>query len=341
VKTNLHQLHRFASDAAGGLPLASTPVAAPARHVSVLAKETLEALAPQSDEIFVDGTLGAGGHSKELATAGAQVIGMDRDLDALAIAGERLASFGKQVRLIQANFRDVEEVLDQLGIREIDGALLDLGISSMQVDEAERGFSFLRDGPLDMRMNATGGEQTAADLVNSLPEARLEVIFREYGEEPHSRKAARMLCDRRENAPFTTTGDLAGFLEKALGRTSGKHPATRCFQALRIAVNDELGAVREALPAFVRRLKIGGRLALITFHSLEDRMVKQFFKTHSTPTLDRPEWPAPRKNPEFCLERITPGAVQATDAETTINPRARSAKLRAVRKIQRCEAAKP
>jgi len=303
-----------------------------ARHRSVLSEEVLAALDPRETECFVDGTVGGGGHARGIAESGARVVGLDRDLDALALAESRLARFGDQVRLVHANFRDLEDVLDQLGIQEIDGGLLDLGVSSMQLDEAERGFSFRHDGPLDMRMDPTRGK-TAAELVNETPEAELERLFRTYGEEPQARKAARLIVRLREERPFETTGDLAAVLEAGLGRTSGKHPGTRCFQALRIAVNDELGSIEEALPAFTRRLKLGGRFAVITFHSLEDRMVKQFFKHRSTRELDRPEWPEPRPNPDFCFERVISGALPPSDTETAANPRARSAKLRAVRKV--------
>jgi len=303
-----------------------------ARHRSVLSEEVIAALDPRAGEIFIDGTTGAGGHAAAIAECGAKVIGLDRDIDALAIAQTRLERYGDQVRLVHANFRHLEDVLDQVGIKSVDGALLDLGISSMQVDEPERGFSFLRSGPLDMRMDPSQG-RTAADYVNDEPEQELERLFKELGEEPQARKAARLIADRRETQPFETTEDLASLLETGLGRFSGKHPGTRCFQALRIAVNDELGAVEEALPAFTHRLKPGGRFAVITFHSLEDRMVKRFFKHRSTRELDRPEWPAPRPNPDFCFERLTSGALPPSDAETTANPRARSAKLRAVRKV--------
>lgn len=286
-------------------------------------------LQPASGRVFLDGTLGGGGHSEALLAAGAKVVGLDRDRESLAHASERLACFGGRFVPVQANFADAAEVPAVVAAAPYDGALLDLGVSSHQLDTPGRGFSFRHDGPLDMRMDTSAGEP-AAVLVNSADETELTRLFREYGEEPQARRVARAIVAERERLPFTRTGQLAALIEKVLGRRGRVHPATRVFQALRIAVNDELGSLRRALVAIPPLLKAGARFVVITFHSLEDRAVKTIFRAGSERWLDRPEWPAPRPNPEWRFRDLTRKALAAETGEVSRNPRARSARLRAV-----------
>lgn len=300
-------------------------------HEPVLLAQTLALLAPAPGELFVDGTLGGGGHTEALLEAGARVIGLDQDPEALAFARERLARFGDRFQAVRANFETVETVLDRLGVAQIDGALLDIGVSSWQLDAPQRGFSFQEDGPLDMRMDPDG-PVSAADLVNTAPEEELIRIFREYGEESAARRIAGQIVRDRALRPFETTFDLVRSVEKVHPRRGRAHPATKVFQALRIAVNRELDVLQAALAAFSARLAPGGRFGVITFHSLEDRIVKNFFRTGSQEWLDRPEWPAPRPNPAFQFRLLTPKPAVATADEQARNPRSRSAKLRAVAK---------
>jgi len=303
-------------------------------HTPVLLKEVLEALSPRAGETIVDGTLGGGGHTEALLEAGARVIGLDQDADALEFAKEnRLHGHGDRFHPVRANFSQLAAVLDELHLPEIDGLLLDLGVSSWQLDTAERGFSFQREGPLDMRMNRDTGP-TAADLVNTMPAAELTRIFYQYGEEPHSRRIAANLVSRRTARPFETTMQLALAVEEVVPRRGRIHPATRIFQALRIAVNRELEVLESVLAQAATRVRPGGRIAVITFHSLEDRIVKDFFKLRSTAELDRPEWPAPRPNPDYIFRALTRKPVIASAEEQHSNPRSRSAKLRAVQKLQ-------
>lgn len=298
-------------------------------HVSVLPLPTLEVFAPQEGKLIVDATLGGGGHTEALLESGASVIGIDQDPDARAAASRRLARFGSRFRVLSGNFRHIKELLQEIGIEKVDGILADIGVSSHQIDTAERGFSFRENGPLDMRMSPEI-ERTAADWVNTSSEEELTRIFREYGEERAARSFARMIVRERERAPITTTGRLASLAEKSIPRRGGAHPGTKSFQALRIAVNDELGALSDLLKASVSLLSPGGRLAVITFHSLEDRVVKRFMDEHSRPECDRPEWPAPRPNPECFFSLLLKKPVTASEEEVRVNPRARSAKLRAV-----------
>jgi len=310
-----------------GAPTEETRLNPNRYHQSVLLAETLAHLAPAPGLLFVDGTLGGGGHSEALLEAGASVIGIDQDPQALDHATRRLAPFGAAFRPVRANFETVGAVLDGLGVTQIDGALLDIGVSSRQLDAPERGFSFQAEGPLDMRMDPDG-PVTAADLVNTLPEAELARLLRELGEEPSARRIAAHLVKVRQRRPFVTTLDLAQSVEAVVPRRGRIHPATRVFQALRIAVNRELEVLTAALEAFSARLRPGGRFAVITFHSLEDRIVKTFFKARSTPWLDRPEWPEPRRNPALLFRTPLPRSLTATAEEQTINPRSRSARLR-------------
>ncbi|MEA3211422.1 MAG: rRNA (cytosine1402-N4)-methyltransferase [Chthoniobacter sp.] len=301
-------------------------------HESVLLAETLKLLEPEAGKIIVDGTLGGGGHSAALLAAGARVIGLDHDPEAIAFAQERIGEVGDAFTAVRSNFVKVGEVLDALGIAQVDGALLDLGVSSRQLDAPERGFSFMHDGPLDMRMDPDA-LVSAADLVNTMSGEQLERIFRNLGEEPAARKVAARLVRDRLVRPFTTTRQLAEAVETVIPRRGRTHPATRIFQALRIAVNRELDALEEGLSGIAARLAPGGRFAVITFHSLEDRLVKTFFKTRATAFLDRPEWPEARPNPGYIFQQITRKPVIATDAEQRANPRSRSAKLRVVERL--------
>ncbi|MCE9610126.1 MAG: 16S rRNA (cytosine(1402)-N(4))-methyltransferase RsmH [Chthoniobacter sp.] len=301
-------------------------------HESVLLAEVVALLVPAPGRILVDATLGGGGHSAALLAAGAKVIGLDQDPEALAFAAARLADAGENFRTVRSNFASVGAALDTLGVGQIDGALLDLGVSSHQLDTPERGFSFMREGPLDMRMDP-GALVSAADLVNTMSGDQLERIFRSFGEEPAARKIAARLVRDRMVQPFATTKQLADAVETVVPRRGRSHPATRIFQALRIAVNRELDVLAEGLTAFAQRLAPGGRFAVITFHSLEDRIVKQFFKARTVEFLDRPEWPEPRPNSDFMFKAITGKPVVARDSEQRANPRARSAKLRVVERI--------
>ena len=301
-------------------------------HESVLLAETVEALAPAPGRLILDGTIGGGGHAEALLAAGATVIGLDQDGEALDHTTRRLAEFGAHFLPVRSNFAEAGEVLDGLGMAKIDGALLDLGVSSRHLDAAERGFSFMREGPLDMRMDARGLTR-AADLVNTLSGEELERIFREFGEERAARRIAERIVRDRAQKQIATTLDLARLVESVIPRHGRAHPATRTFQALRIAVNRELAVLAEGLAEISARLAPGGRFAVITFHSLEDRIVKDFFKSHSVPTLDRPEWPAARPNPDCIFRKITGKPVVASAAEQRVNPRSRSAKLRVVERL--------
>ncbi len=303
-------------------------------HQPVLVAEVVELLAPAAGKFFVDGTLGGGGHSAALLAGGARVLGLDQDRDAIAEATARLASAGREFRAVRSNFSRVDEVLDGLGIVEIDGALLDLGVSSHQLDEPARGFSLQSDGPLDMRMDDRQ-PRTAADLVNTLGGEELERVFRTYGEEPAARRIAARIIRDRLTRPFSTTLQLAAAVESVVPRHGRTHPATRVFQALRMAVNGEMQALEIGLAKFSERIAPGGRFGVISFHSLEDRVVKHYFKQRSTAWLDRPEWPEPRPNPDYIFKLITRKAVTAGAAELQANPRARSAKLRVVEKVSR------
>jgi 16S rRNA (cytosine1402-N4)-methyltransferase len=301
-------------------------------HAPVLLREVEELLAPAPGKLMVDGTLGGGGHSEAFLAAGASVIGLDQDPEALDFAGNRLARFGDQFQAVHANFSDLEEVLGRLEVDKIDGGLLDLGVSSWQLDTPERGFSFMKDGPLDMRMNPAISVG-AADIVNNASEEQLVRIFFNFGEESGARRIAARLVRDRARRPFKTTLELAASVESVVPRRGRTHPATKVFQALRIAVNRELEALAEGLEQFTRHLKSGGRLGVITFHSLEDRIVKTFFKTRSAEFIDRPEWPAPRPNPDFMFKLVKTKPVIAGEEEQVKNPRSRSAKLRVVERI--------
>lgn len=294
-------------------------------HVSVLLEATVAALAPADGEVFVDCTLGGGGHTEAiLAAADVEVIGLDRDPAALAAASERLARFGARFRPVHADFDKLSQVLDDLGLDHVDGVLADLGVSSPQLDHAERGFSFRRAGPVDMRMDPTA-ELTAAELLDRVDETELVRILRDYGEERHARRVARALL---LNKPFGDTVELAACVAQVLGRGKGRtHPATRTFQALRIAVNDELGQLERVLPQAVERLAPGGRLAFITFHSLEDRIVKRFLHRAAGRGLPRDGYGNPIGE---VTVRVAPSLAPSPSDP---NPRARSSRLRSATRL--------
>ncbi|MEY2607162.1 MAG: rRNA (cytosine1402-N4)-methyltransferase [Verrucomicrobiota bacterium] len=299
-------------------------------HRPVLLREVLDYLRPVAGKRFLDGTIGGGGHSRAFLEAGAEVIGVDQDPDAIAESMASLAEFASRLTLIRSNFADVTHCLkEEMGASGFDGILIDLGISSHQLDTPQRGFSFQHSGPLDMRMGPNVPRK-ASDLVNYAPEAELIRIFRDYGEEPAARRVAAEIVRTRVSHPFSTTAELAQAIEAVLPRRGPRHPATRVFQALRIAVNDELGTIERALPLLADQVKPGGRFAVITFQSLEDRLVKQFFRKVTQEWVDRPEWPEPKRNPSFGFRSLTSRPVEPSDEELAVNPRSRSAKLRVI-----------
>lgn len=306
--------------------------AASFHHITVLAQEAVDSLLPAEGRVLVDATLGGGGHSELMLQAGATVWGIDQDPEARRAAQQRLAGYGSRFHILAGNFRHAAELLREAGVGQVDGLLADIGISSPQVDQARRGFSFLQEGPLDMRMNPLS-DRTAADLVNTADEQTLADWLWQYGEERASRVIARRIVQARGLAPITTTTQLAALIADVLPRKGRQHPATRSFQALRIVVNDELGALEELLRQGLGLLKSGGRFAIITFHSLEDRAVKRWFDRVTRPEIDRPEWPAPRPNPDYAARLVTRKPITASHQELAINPRSRSAKLRVIEKI--------
>jgi 16S rRNA (cytosine1402-N4)-methyltransferase len=298
----------------------------------VLLAETIEALQPTPGKLLFDGTLGGGGHSEALLQQGARVVAMDQDEQALAYANARLKGYADRFCALRGNFRHFPQIVEEAGVSGFDGMLVDIGVSSHQLDDGARGFSFNKEAPLDMRMD-TAADQTAADVINTAAEEELVRIFFEYGEESNARRIARAIVKARSSRLIQTTTQLAEIVAAASPKRGKRHPATLVFQALRIAVNDELAALRDFLAAAPKWLKPGGRLAVITFHSLEDRIVKQTFAHLSAPELDRPEWPAPRPNPDCMLKLITRKPIEASEAELELNPRARSARLRVVERL--------
>src|SRR5437016_528174 len=302
-------------------------------HRPVLQREVLRLLNPKPGSLSVDGTCGGGGHTEALLETGADVLALDQDPDAVQHVSKRLARLGRRIIVRQANFRHAACVLDELGIRTIGRALLDLGVSSRQLENAERGFSLVRNGPLDMRMDP-GTQLTAAQIVNEYGEEELTRLFRELGEEPAARRIASLIVKIRKTSPFRETLPLARAIEKLVGRHGRQHPATQVFQALRMEVNDELGALEQGLRVLVARLGADARIAVISFHWLKDRIVKNFFRDHGREWLDKPEWPAPQRNPDYDLKLVTPKPMEASDDEQRANPRSRSAKLRVAEKIK-------
>ncbi len=307
-------------------------------HQPVLLAETLRLLKPQAGEIFVDATLGLGGHTEAILTANdkTRVIGIDQDAEAIELAKERLGNFSERFNVFHSNFSDIMQVLAETEIEKVDGVLADLGVSSLQFDSQTRGFSFRFDAPLDMRMNPDSNSETAAELLETLSEFEIARIIYEYGEERLSRRIARRIVERRENGePIKTTKQLAETVEKAVGR--GKkdkiHPATRTFQALRIAVNGELEILERFIRDSVEILKKNGRLAVITFHSLEDRIVKQTLQKLSGKCFCPPKFPQCVCGAKTEIEILTRKPIVPSEAEIEENPRARSAKLRACLKL--------
>jgi 16S rRNA (cytosine1402-N4)-methyltransferase len=310
-----------------------------APHRPVLLAESVGYLAPERGGLFVDATLGLGGHSEALleASPGVRVLGIDRDREALKLASARLARFDERFRAVHANFNEVASVLKDAGEDSLSGLLADLGVSSLQFDSNERGFSFRHDAPLDMRMNAESDEETAAELLARLPEEEIARIIFEYGEERKSRRIARWIVERREEGrAIETTSELAALVARAVGykRTDRIHPATRTFQALRIAVNRELEGLEAFLEASIDLLQPSGRLVIISFHSLEDRIVKRTLRRLAGQCECDPRLPRCACGARRAVEILTRRPVTPNEAELDENPRARSAKLRACRKLE-------
>lgn len=308
-----------------------------AQHLPVLLDETLALLDPRRGGLFVDATLGAGGHAEAIlrASDSVRLVGIDRDPDALALAARRLSPFGERVRFVNANFHDLEPALAGIGITGkpagIAGILADLGVSSMQLDTPERGFSFRFDAPLDMRMGLA--ERTAADLVNEASEGELEKIIRDYGEEKQARRIARSIVDARREEPIETTGQLKRLIDRVKGSRPGDRidPATQVFQALRIAVNDELAGLEGFIEQAIDLLEDDGRLVIISYHSLEDRIVKNALRDRARGEIDRVTG-RPHAETQL-IETLTRKPVRPGEAEVARNPRSRSARLRAARRI--------
>ena len=295
-------------------------------HTPVLLKETVDALSVRPGGRYVDGTLGRAGHAKEIIARGGDVLGIDRDEQALREIGNIAG-----LTAVHGRHGDLGEIANENGWNEVDGILLDLGVSSPQLDEAGRGFSFLREGPLDMRMDRSCG-LSAADIVNGESAERLEEIFRTLGEEPQARRIAKAVAKERAEKPFETTVELAEFIEKVVGRRNGRHPATRVFQALRMEVNDEIGELGRALEGGLDLLRSGGRFAVITFESLTDRIVKRFFAGHIGRMVSLQQGGERWEGEEPRMKAVTGKVVVASKEEEDLNPRSRSAKLRAAEK---------
>lgn len=310
------------------------------RHASVLLKETIEWLRPRPEGRYLDGTLGMGGHSEailEAAAGKAELLGLDRDEEALDLAAQRLERFSDNTHLYHLPFSRYEDALDDLGWDKVDGAVLDLGVSSLQLDEADRGFSFIKDGPLDMRMDTASGLPSAKVLVNTMNHGELARIIRQYGEDPMAGKIASAILREREKDPIETTLRLASIVEKAypakMRATARTHPATRTFQGLRIAVNRELEELSTFLETIVARLNPGGRVAIISFHSLEDRAVKRAFRAAAQECICPKHQPICTCEGVAKLKVLTKKPVAASEEETAVNTRSRSAKLRVAERL--------
>ena len=296
-------------------------------HVPVLCREVLTGLLVRPGGRYIDATIGAGGHAAgilDTSTPNGRLLGLDADPEAVTFARRALQQFGDRALVVVGNFRDLQAVAVAHGFEQVDGVLMDLGFSSRQLAAAERGFSFDQDGPLDMRLNPNQG-QTAAELIRDLSETELADLFWRYGEERYSRRIARAIIATR---PVTTTGQLAELIARTVGRREKIHPATRVFQALRIAVNDELGALAKALPQARNLVRPGGRLAVIAFHSLEDRLVKQFYQEEARDCICPPDIPMCVCGHRATLGIITRKPIRPSDEEVNRNPRSRSARLR-------------
>ena len=302
------------------------------QHQPVLYHEIIHALQPKNKGLYIDGTVGAGGHARGILEACApdgRLLGLDVDPQAIALSRETLAPYGERARLIQTSYDSLEEVLREIGWDEVDGILLDLGLSSMQLDAAARGFSFQHDAPLDMRFDPSS-PTSAEDLVNNLPQDELADLIYRFGEDRASRRIAQAIVKTR---PLQTTRQLAAVIEAVLPRKGRAHPATRTFQALRIAVNQELERIEKVLPQAVAALKSGGRLAVISFHSLEDRIVKEYFRRESKDLVNPPYERVYEVEKKATLKEINRKVIIPGEAEIKANPRARSAKLRIVEKL--------
>jgi 16S rRNA (cytosine1402-N4)-methyltransferase len=315
----------------------STAVGGPARHHPVMLSEVIQALEPKDGAIVIDGTFGAGGYTKAiLDSADCKVIAIDRDPDAIVEGAPLAALFGGRLMLVNARYSDMDAIAAALGLEAVDGVALDLGVSSMQLDRSERGFSFMKDAPLDMRMGKDG--PTAADIVNTLSEKELAGIIGRLGEERRARAIAKAIVKRRAEKPIETTGELAEIVARVVGRKwdETKHPATRTFQALRLYLNEELEELAKGLAAAERLLKAGGKLVVVTFHSLEDRIAKRFFASRSAPppkgSRHLPEQGRAAPAPSFRLLNRRP--LEPNQREIAENPRARSARLRAAERTE-------
>lgn len=306
------------------------------KHYSVLLKESVDALNIKSDGVYVDGTMGGGGHSYEILKRGAgHLICIDRDKDAVAAAGERLSVFGDRVTIVNRNFSEIKDILKELGVEAIDGAVLDLGVSSYQLDNAERGFSYMHDAHLDMRMDQSA-QLSAYDVVNGYTEEELKSIFYEYGEEKWSARIAKFIVEKREKRNIETTGELAEIIKAAIpakARAEGGHPAKRVFQAIRIEVNGELKILDGAVRDFVDVLKPGGVLSIITFHSLEDRIVKKAFADMAKGCTCPKDFPVCVCGKKPTLKVLNRKPMLPSERELNENSRSKSAKLRTAMKL--------
>jgi len=303
-------------------------------HTTVLKRETVDGLSVKEGGLYVDMTLGGGGHSEEILSRGGRVIGIDQDSVALTAAGERLAGYGARFTPVKSNFKEIKSVLMTLGIQAVDGVLMDLGVSSPQLDDAERGFSYMQDAPLDMRMDRERAF-SARDVVNDFSEKELCDIISEYGEERWAKRIAEFICKARSEAPIETTMELVSIIKAAVpkgARRDGPHPAKRTFQAIRIAVNAELDVLKTALSDAMDMLLPGGRISVITFHSLEDRIVKNAYQEAAVGCTCPKEYPVCVCGKQPTMRVITRKPILPGEEELTDNPRARSAKLRIAEK---------
>ena len=306
-------------------------------HIPVLYESVIEGLDIKPDGIYVDGTLGGGGHSSGICKSleGGMLIGIDRDADALDAASKRLDEYKCEKHFVHSNYSEIKFVLNELGIEKIDGALLDLGVSSFQLDNSSRGFSYQNDAPLDMRMDRSE-RTTAKDIVNEYSQKELARIIKEYGEERWAARIAEFICEYRKEKDIETTFELVDIIKRAIpaaARREGPHPAKRTFQAIRIEVNQELEHLRNCLDDFIDVLAPGGRLCVISFHSLEDRIVKETFQKHINPCTCPPEFPVCTCGKKADVKKINSKVHEADAAELLNNPRARSAKLRIIEKL--------
>ena len=306
-------------------------------HKSVLLSETISNLNIREGGVYVDGTLGGGGHALEILKASGAtgtLVGIDQDGDAIEAAGKRLAPYGERARIVRGNYADMPAILRDLGIETVDGILLDLGVSSYQLDEASRGFSYMADAPLDMRMDQRGAV-TAADIVNGYSEQELTRVLRDYGEEKFARRIAANIVERRQAEPISTTGELVEIIRASIPvkAQQGGHPAKKTFQALRIELNGELTVLKDSIDAMAELLSDGGRLAIITFHSLEDRIVKEAFRRLENPCTCPPDFPVCvcGKKPKGKI--ITRKPIAPTSGEQSLNSRSKSAKLRVFERV--------